>query len=136
GPPGVIERDQHWQYAAGLQYGLDRRTVLGASGHSLFLEDRRRDYAEFNLQRAVGPMLLNFSAAQEVGRGRAYRVDMLGQFGKINVQAQSFFVDGSFTSGLVSDTELSAHSVQIDTVAKARRTPVPLSLGLRRTTGR
>lgn len=136
GPPGAMPLDEGWQYAAGVQYGLDRRTVIGANGHSLFLDTRRRDYAELNLQRAVGPMLLNLSAAQEFGQGRAYRLDMLGQFGKINVQAESFFVDGDFVSGIVSEDERSAHRVQFDTTVKAGRIPVPLSLGLRRSTGR
>src|SRR5690606_32125366 len=72
GPPGRVPADQGWQYAAGVQYGLDRRTVVGASGHSLFLDARRRDYAELNLQRAVGPVLFNLTGAQEWGRGRAY----------------------------------------------------------------
>ena len=34
GPPGQQLLDKGWQYAAGVQYGLDRRTVIGASGHS------------------------------------------------------------------------------------------------------
>ena len=65
-------------------------------------------------------MLLNLSAAQEFGRGRAYRADLLGKFGKFNVQAQSFFVDGGFISGLVGENERSAHSLQVDTIVKPR----------------
>jgi len=135
GPPGA-QQDRGWQYAAGVQYGLDRRTVVGASGHSLYIDARRRDYAEFTLQRAVGPLLVNLGAAQEFGRGRAYRADLLGRIGKINVQAESFFVDGGYTSGLVGKNESSAHRVQFDTVVRAGRTPIPLSAGYRRTTGR
>ena len=135
-PPPRLRLDQGWQYAAGAQYGLDRRTVIGASGHSLVLGARRRDYAELNVQRALGPMLLNLSAAQEMGRGRAYRAEMLGKFGGINVRAESFFVDGGFTSGLVSPQESSAHSVLLDTVTKLGSYPVPLSLGARRSTQR
>jgi hypothetical protein len=136
GPPGPAQSDQGWHYAAGVHYGLDRRTVIGASGHSLFLDARRRDYAELNLQRAVGPMLLNFTAAQELGRGRAYRADLLGKLGKVYIQAESFFVDGGYTSGLVANGETSAHRVQLDTVMRAGRTPIPLSAGFRRTTQR
>ena len=135
-PPPGGQYEGGWQYAAGVQYGLDRRTVIGANAHSLFLDRRRRDYAELNVQRSFGAMLLNFSAAQEFGRGRAYRTDLLGQFGKWNVQAQSFFVDGVFTSGLVSANEKSAHSVTVDTVLSFGRLPVPISGGFRRTTQR
>ncbi len=135
-PPGFVLQDRGWQYAAGVQYGLDRRTVIGASGHSLFLNARRRDYAELNLQRAVGPMLLNLSGAQEFGQGKAYRADIIGQFGKVNVQAESFVVDGRFHSGLISEDERSAHRVNVETVLAAGRTPLPLSLGFRRSTQR
>lgn len=135
GPPGW-HLDEGWQYAAGIQYGLDRRTVVGASGHSLFIDARRRDYAEFSLQRALGPMLLNLTAAQEFGRGQAYRADILGRIGNVRVQAESFFVDGGYTSGLVAEGESSAHRVQFDTIVRAGRTPIPLSGGFSRTTRR
>lgn len=134
-PPGYrIERG--WQYGAGVQYGLDRRTVIGAAGQSLVYAGRRRDYAEFNLERSLGRMLLNLTASQEFGRGRAYLIDLLGDIGPIGVQAESFFVDGGYTSTLVAANESSAHRVQFESTVKAGRTPVPLSLGLRRTTER
>lgn len=136
GPPRAFPPDEGWQYAAGVQYGLDRRTVIGASGHSLFLDAKRRDYAELNVQRAIGPMLLNLSAAQEFGRGRAYLADLLGKFGGLNVRAESFFVDGGFTSGLIGENERSAHRVYVDTVVRAGRLPMPLSAGFSRTTQR
>jgi hypothetical protein len=135
-PPPSARLDDGWQYAAGMQYGLDRRTVIGANAHSLFIDRRRRDYAELNLQRSLGSMLFNLSAAQEFGRGRAYRLDMLGKFGNFNVQGQSFFVDGGFTSGLVSENEKSAHSLTVDTLVDLGRRPLSLSGGLRRTTQR
>jgi hypothetical protein len=135
-PPPSARFDDGWQFAAGMQYGLDRRTVLGANAHSLFIDRRRRDYAELNVQRSFGSMLLNLTAAQERGRGRAYRADLLGQFGKFNVQAQSFFVDGGFTSGLVGENEKSAHSLTVDTLVDLGRRPLSLSGGVRRTTQR
>jgi hypothetical protein len=133
-PPGSLERG--WQYAAGVQYGLDSHTVIGASSQSLFYAGRRRDYAEFNLERALGRMLLNLTASQEFGRGRAYRIDLLGDIGPIGVQAESFFVDGGYTSVLVTPNQTGAHRVQFDSVIKAGQTPIPLSLGFRRTSQR
>lgn len=135
-PPPSARGDDGWQYAAGVQYGLDRRTVIGANAHSLFIDRRRRNYAELNVQRSFGPMLLNVSAAQELGRGRAYRADLLAKLGRLNVQAQSFFVDGGFTSGLVGENEKSAHSLTFDTLANLGRTPLSLSGGVRRSTQR
>jgi len=135
-PPPWARPGGGWQYAAGMQYGLDQRTVVGASSHSLFLDSRRRDYAELNLQRAVGPMLFNLSAAQEFGAGRAYRTEILGRLGKVTVQADSFFVDGEFVSGLVNRNERSAHRVTLDTVVRAGRVPMPLAASFRRSTQR
>ncbi len=135
GPPGGAA-DRGWHYAIGAQYGLDRRTVVGASGHSLTLEGARHDYAELSVQRALGPMLLNLTAAQDVSRGRAYHAEMLGQIGNINVHAESFLTDGPFVSGLIGPNEKSSHRLEIDTVTKLGRMPVPLAAGLRRTTRR
>ena len=125
--------DRGWQYGFGTQYGLDNRTVIGATGQSLFLDQKRRDYAELELQRALGPMLLDFTAAQEFGAGRAYRVVGLGRIGKINVNVQSFFLDGSFTSGIVPAGQRSQQDVQFDTVLGSGRRPIPVGAGFKRT---
>lgn len=135
-PPPGSAGDGGWQYAAGAQYGLDRSTVIGASGHSLFLDGKRRNYAELNVQRAVGPMLINLTAAQEMGRGRAYRAEIIGKISGINIQAESFFIDGGFRSGLVGEREKSAHRIQFDSVLRVGQTRIPLSGGFRRTTQR
>jgi hypothetical protein len=131
-PPPTGPPDAGWHYAAGAQYGIDRRTVVGASGHSLVLAGRRRSYAELDLQRAVGPLLLGLSAAQELDGGRVYRADLLGKFGKVNVQAESFYVDGDFVSGLVSDQVRSESHVSFDTVLRAGKLLLPVSGSYRR----
>ena len=135
-PPPSSRFERGWQYGAGVQYGLDRRTVIGATGLSMVYAGRRRDYAELNLQRALGRMLLNLTASQELGRGRAYLLEMLGDIGPIGIQAESFVVDGGYTSTLIDPVESSAHRVQFDTVVQAGRVPLPLSAGFRRTTQR
>jgi hypothetical protein len=136
GQPHGLRLERGWQYAGGVQYGLDRRTVIGASGLSLVHAGHRRDYAEFNLQRSFGQMLLNLTASQEFGRGRAYLFDIIGDIGPIGIQAESFFVDGGYTSTLVQANESSAHQIRFDSVVKAGRSPIPLSAGFRRTTQR
>ena len=130
-PPDTY--DTGWQYGFGAQYGLDNRTVLGASGHSLFFQGKRRDYAEFDVQRALGPMLIDVTAAQEFGAGRVYKASALGRLGKVNVTAESFFLDGSFTSGLVSQQERSRQSIQFDAILGSGRRIVPVSGGYNRT---
>jgi hypothetical protein len=131
-PPPTGPPDDGWHFAAGAQYGIDRRTVVGTSGHSLVLAGRRRSYGELDVQRAVGPLLLGLSAAQEFGGGRVYRADLLGQIGKINVQAESFYVDGDFVSGVVTDRLRSEAHLGFDTVLKAGKLLLPVSASYRR----
>jgi hypothetical protein len=135
-PLSGLRLERGWQYAGGVQYGIDRRTIVGATGLSLFYAGRRRDYAEVNVQRALGRMLFNLTASQEFGRGRAYRLDILGDIGPIGVQAQSFFVDGGYTSTLIDPNESGAHRVQLDSMIRAGQTAIPLSAGFSRTTQR
>jgi hypothetical protein len=125
-PPGLL--DGGWQYGFGAQYGLDNRTVLGASGHSLFYEGKRRDYAEFDVQRALGPMLLDFTAAQELGAGRAFMATALGRLGKIGITAKSFFLDGRFTSGVVGQQERSHQDIELETVLGSGRRAIPVGM--------
>ena len=126
-PPDTL--DTGWQYGFGAQYGLDNRTVLGAGGHSLFLDGKRRDYAEFDVQRALGPMLLDLTAAQEFGAGRAYKATGLGRIGKINVSAEAFFLDGPYESGMVGADERSHQNIQFETVLGSGRKAVPVGTG-------
>ena len=135
-PSSSLRLERGWQYGAGVQYGVDRRTMIGASGLSLVYAGRRRDYAELNLQRALGRMLFNLTASQESGRGRAYLLDILGDIGPVGIQAESFFVDGGYTSTLIDPNESSAHRVQFDSTIRAGRTPILLTGGLSRTTQR
>jgi len=135
-PLSGAQLERGWQYGAGAQYGVNDRTIVGASGLSLVYLGQRRDYAELNLQRAIGRMLFNLTASQEFGRGRAYRLDILGDIGPIGIQTESFFVDGGYTSTLIAPNESSAHRVQLDATIKAGRTSIPLSAGFRRTTQR
>jgi hypothetical protein len=130
GPPEVADRG--WQYGFGAQYGLDDRTVLGASGHSLFLDGKRRDYAELTLDRALGPVLFDLTAAQEMGAGRAYRADALGRIGKVNVSAEAFFLDGHFTSGMVGEQERSHQNLMVETVLGSGKRIVPIGFGYTR----
>ena len=130
-PPGWGERG--WQYGAGAQYGLNTHTVLGANAHSMVLAGRRRQYAELGLQRTLGRMVLNLTAAQEFGRGRAYRGQALGRFGRLNLEAESFYVDGRFVSGLIGEQEKAAHSFRLETLLGSGRRIVPVSAGFRRT---
>lgn len=125
--------DGGWQYGFGTQYGLDDRTVLGATAESLVYEGLRRNYGELDAQRGIGPMLLDLTATQEFGAGRAYRASALGHIGKLNVTADTFFLDGNFSSGEVPDGERSEQNLEIEDVLGSGRRIVPVALGVKRT---
>ena len=128
-PPGL---DGGWQYGFGTQYGLDNRTVLGATVESQAYLGRRRNYGELDVQRALGPMLLDLTAAQEMGAGRAYRATALGRIGKLDITAETFFLDGEFSSGQVPVGERSEQSFEIEDVLGSGRRVVPVAVGFKR----
>jgi hypothetical protein len=143
---GVIQRDHDlinfhdppsldggWQYGAGAQYGLDDRTVLGATMESLAYMGRRRSYGELDVQRALGPMLLDLTASQEFGAGRAYRATALARAGKLNFTAETFFLDGDYSSGQVPEGERSEQNFEVEDVLGSGRRVVPVALGFKRT---
>jgi hypothetical protein len=130
-PPGSL--DGGWQYGFGTQYGLDKRTVVGATAESLFYRGRRRNYGELDVQRALGPMVLDLTAAQEFGAGRAYRATALGRMGKLNITAETFFLDGDFSSGQIPDGERSEQNFEIENIFGSKRVILPVAVGFKRT---
>ena len=130
-PPGSLDRG--WQYGFGTQYGLDKRTVVGATAESLFYRGRRRNYGELDVQRALGPMVLDLTAAQEFGAGRAYRATALGRMGKLNITAETFFLDGDFSSGQIPDGERSEQNLEIENIFGWKRVTLPVAVGFKRT---
>jgi hypothetical protein len=129
-PPGL---DGGWQYGFGTQYGLDDRTVVGATVESLAYLGRRRNYGELDVQRALGPVLLDLTASQEAGAGRAYRATALSRIGKLNVTAETFFLDGSFASGEIPAGERSEQNLEIENVFGSGRRIIPVAIGIKRT---
>jgi hypothetical protein len=125
--------DGGWQYGFGTQYGLDDRTVLGATAESMFYEGQRRDYGELDVQRALGPMVVDLTASQEFGAGRAYRATALARIGRLNITADTFFLDGEFASGEVPSGERSEQNLEIEDVFGSKRLVIPVAVGLNRT---
>ena len=58
-----------WRWGVGVERGIDKRTVAGVEAQSLVLAGKRHSYLEARLQRAVGPMLVELSGAQQFGAG-------------------------------------------------------------------
>ncbi len=119
----------------GLERGLNAKTSVAALGHSLVLEDGgRRSFAEVALRRAVGPTLVELSAAQAVEGGTALRAQMLGEFGRTYLSAESIIARGGFRSDRVLENVTGLHRVSIDHALDLGRSQLPLHFDARYTT--
>lgn len=124
-----------WRWGIGVERGIDKRTTLGIGAQSQMLNGKRRNYAEVTASRAIGPMLLELSGAQQFGRdsGRAYQAHALGRIGRINFKAEALWVDGGYESEVVSDRERRAYGITFDTDLRLGGTRVPFQVGGRHT---
>lgn len=111
-----------WRWGVGVERGIDRRTTVGAGLQSLVLDGVRHTYAEVTATRAVGPMLIELSGAQQFGpqksgvrSGQAFQGNALGRIGRINVKAEVLWVNGGYESEIVSDRERRAYGLTLDT---------------------
>ncbi|MFM5952961.1 MAG: carboxypeptidase regulatory-like domain-containing protein [Novosphingobium sp.] len=102
-----------WRWGMGVERGLDKRTTAGLGYFSLTRSGRRRHFVEASLRRSLGPVLVDLSAAQQFGAGRAWRGEALGRIKGINVDAQVLWVDGEFDSDLVSIEQRRGYSLRL-----------------------
>ncbi len=123
-----------WRWGVGVERGIDKRTTLGIGAQSLMLKGRRHNYVEANATRALGPMLLELSGAQQFGSnsGRALQMNALGRLGRVNFQAEVLWVNGGYESELVSDRESRAYGLTLDSELHFGDTRVPVQLYGRR----
>ena len=131
--PGVGIAGGGWRWGVGVERGIDKRTMVGLGAYSLSTLGERRDYIEGNVQRTLGPAVLSVTAAQQFGGGRAYSAQALGQFGKLNFQAQTLWLDGEYQSEVIDANTRREHSVLFDyLMPTGARSSLPLQAGYRR----
>jgi len=119
-----------WRWGIGVERGVDKRTTLGAEYQSLVLEGRRRDYLEATLRRALGPMLVELSGAQQLRGGRALRGQALGRIGGIRFDAQVLWVDGDFESEQVDRFQRREYNLKLNTRLKLGKWQLPVEGGV------
>lgn len=90
-----------WRWGVGVERGIDKRTSAGLELQSLVLAGRRQTYIEANVRRAVGPMLVQLSGAQQLGRGRAFTAEALGKLAGVHIRGKALWIDGGFESELI-----------------------------------
>ncbi len=125
-----------WRWGVGVQRGIDQRTMVGLEAQSLITGGRRHSYVEATLRRALGPVLVELSGAQQLGGGRAFHAQMLGRIGKVAFQAETLWIDGGYESELVQINQKREDSLRFDTALKLGGLTVPLQFSARRSADR
>lgn len=125
-----------WRWGIGVEHGIDKRTMIGLESQSLVLRGRRRNYLEASVRRAVGPMLVELSGAQQLGAGRAMRLQGLAKIGRVNVQADTLWVDGGYESEQVTAAERRHFGLRLDSELKFGKSSIPVGLAARQSTSR
>jgi hypothetical protein len=128
----LVDPNTGWRWGVGVERGIDDRTSAAVTAQSMMIRGRRNTYLEANLRRAVGPMLVELSAAQSLGRGRAYQAQALGKIGRVNFDVQTLWIDGEFESDVVDSNIANQMSFSVDTSLKLGRATIPVQLAARR----
>jgi hypothetical protein len=121
-------RQAGWRGGVGLERGLNAKTSVAASLFSLQLEGHRYDYLEGSVRRAMGPTLVELSAASDMGRGTAFRGQLLGQLGNSYITAESVWARGGFISDQIEKYVDSRHSLAVDHSFKIGSKAVPIHI--------
>ncbi len=125
-----------WRWGVGVERGIDRRTTLGASYTSLVLAGRRRHYFEAVMRRSIGPALVELSAAQQLGAGRALRGEVIGRVGGVQFSGHALWTDGLFDSDQVALSQRSEFDLRLGGTLKLGGWRLPVELGARQSTRR
>lgn len=102
-----------WRGTVGIERGLDTRTSVSAQAHSLMIDGERRSYVEGALRRSIGPALVELAGSYETGGGLAGRAQLLAQFGRTYVSAESI-VGHDYVSDRVDKGVTGRHLIALD----------------------
>ncbi len=130
-----IFRAGGWRGAFGMERGLNAKTSIAVTAHSLITDDgRRRNIGEVALRRAMGPALVELSAAQNVDGGTALRAQMLGEFGRNHIGFETVWATGGFQSDRIRSDVTGLHQISFDRFFGSGRTSIPVHVDARYTT--
>lgn len=121
-------RQAGWRGGFGLERGINAKTSVAASLFSLQIDGNRHDYLEGSVRRAVGPTLVELSAASNLGSGMAIRGQLLGQLGDSYITAESIWARGDFISDQIEKNAKSRHSLAVDHSFKIGSKIIPVHM--------
>jgi hypothetical protein len=112
------------QASVSLEHGIDDRTSAGVLARMMLIDDQRVTFVEGSVRRSVGSALIEASAARESTGGTAARVQLLGKFGRVNVNAEALLANDFHLRGNGAES-LRDVRVMVDAPIKIGRTVVP-----------
>ncbi|WP_309623901.1 carboxypeptidase-like regulatory domain-containing protein [Novosphingobium sp.] len=125
-----------WRWGWGIERGLNRRTTIGMSYNSVLRGGGREHYFEGVLRRSMGPMLIELSAAQQMGAGRAWRAETIGRLGGVRVAAHVLWIDGNFDSEQVDAQINREYDLRLGGTLHLGNWRLPVEGGVRQTLSR
>ncbi len=129
-----IRENAGWRGGFGFERGIDAKTSVGGSYSTAALGGLRNHYLEGSLRRALGPALVEFSAASNLRQGFAIRGQALAQVGETALSVESVLFRGGFQSERLEANLASLHSVSVDQTFKIGGARLPVHLNARRIT--
>ena len=87
------------QATVSAEHGIDERTSVGVLARSMLVGDEHLTFVEGNVRRAIGPALVQISAARETGGGYAAHAQLIGKFGSLNVSADALLANDFHLQG-------------------------------------
>jgi len=87
------------QATVALEHGIDERTSVAALAREMLIGDEHVTFVEGTVRRSVGRALVEVGAARESNGGTAFRAQMLGKIGTVNVNAQALVANDFHLNG-------------------------------------
>ncbi len=117
-----------WRGGFGVERGIDARTSLAASYSTAIFGGLRRHYLEASMRRAVGPALIEISAANNLTGGTALRGQLLAQIGSTAIGAETAWFMGGYQGERYDQGIARTSTLSVDQNIKLGRQSVPLRI--------
>jgi hypothetical protein len=123
-----------WRGGFGVERGIDARTSIAGSWFTAMARGERENYLEGSVRRALGPALVELAASSNLGRGYAFRGQVLAQVGETLVSGESAWLLGGYQSERYDRDVRRRNSLSIDHSFKLGRRHFPLHAEFSRST--
>jgi hypothetical protein len=112
------------QATLSLEHGIDDRTSVGVLARMMLIDDERVTFVEGSVRRSIGSALVEVSAARGSSGGMAARAQLLGKFGRVNVNVEALLANDFHLRGGPAQSIRDLRAM-VDAPIKLGRTVIP-----------